>query len=193
MEDRRQASEDLFGDLFDFRDGPTQGDNADRLRSAIEWMRNEFIIRLRNFLTPEQLEVWTRFETSGGLGALTAAGGAEVAAAAPPRQQNQTQYVRINNNSFTAEDPVFRFGRGGGGGGGGPEVIQRGGAGAFHGNAQLLFKDESLNAGRRFASNKPPYQERQASFNISGPLIPGRLTTNFTFTRNESKNVDTIR
>ena len=32
MEDRRQASEQLFGDLMDFRAGPTQGQEADRLR-----------------------------------------------------------------------------------------------------------------------------------------------------------------
>src|SRR5687768_15139404 len=58
MEDRRQASEDLFGDLFDFSGGPTQGQDADRLRSAIEWLRNEFLTRLRTFLTPEQLAAW---------------------------------------------------------------------------------------------------------------------------------------
>src|SRR5438067_2194824 len=40
MEDRRKASEDLFGDLMDFRAGPTRGDESDRLRSAIEWMRS---------------------------------------------------------------------------------------------------------------------------------------------------------
>src|SRR3989338_164985 len=37
MEERRRASEDLFGSLMDFRSGPTQGQEADRLRSAIEW------------------------------------------------------------------------------------------------------------------------------------------------------------
>ena len=39
MEDRRQASEELFGDLMNFSAGPTQGEQADQLRSAIEWMR----------------------------------------------------------------------------------------------------------------------------------------------------------
>ena len=38
MEDRRQASEDLFGALMNFKAGPTQGQDADRLRSAIQWM-----------------------------------------------------------------------------------------------------------------------------------------------------------
>ena len=198
MEDRRQASEELFGDLFDFSAGPTQGQDADRLRSAIDWLRNEFLTRLRTFLTPEQLTVWTRFESSGGLAPPPAQDGERGAA---PRQQNQTQYVRINNNAFTAEDSAFRFARTGGGGGGGrggtaqpaTEVIQRGGVGAYHGTTEFLFKDESLNAGRRFANNKPAYQERQVSVNVSGPIIPGRLTTNFVFTRNEAENVDTIR
>jgi hypothetical protein len=186
MEDRRQASEELFGDQFDFSAGPTQGQDADRLRSAIDWLRNEFLTRLRTFLTPEQLTVWTRFE-SGGSAPLNPAQEGERGAA--PRQQNQTQYVRINNNSFTAEDSAFRFARTGGGGGRGgtaqpaTEVIQRGGVGAYHGTTEFLFKDESLNAGRRFASNKPAYQERQVSVNVSGPIIPGRLTTNFIFTR----------
>jgi hypothetical protein len=193
MEDRRKASEDLFGDLFNFAAGPTQGQDADRLNSAIEWMRNEFLLRFRTLLTAEQMEVWTRFENTGGLRPQDPGSSEEVRSAAP-RPRNQTQFVRINNNSFTAEDSNFRFGRGTQGQGqAGPEVIQRGGTGAFHGNVELLFKDESLNAGRRFASNKPPYQERQVSLSISGPMIPSRLTTAFTFTRNESKNVDTIR
>src|SRR5688572_18937762 len=46
MEDRRKASEDLFGDLMNFQAGPTQGQEADRLRSAIQWMETEFLNRL---------------------------------------------------------------------------------------------------------------------------------------------------
>ena len=58
MEDRREASEDLFGQSEGFRAGPTQGQDADRLRSEIEWMREEFVNRLalddirRNRLEP---------------------------------------------------------------------------------------------------------------------------------------------
>src|SRR2546426_8031366 len=59
MEDRRRASEDLFGDLMNFQAGPTRGDDADRLRSAIEWMRTEFLKRLQDYLNPEQLAAWT--------------------------------------------------------------------------------------------------------------------------------------
>src|SRR5262245_43395667 len=61
MEDRRQASEDLFGDLMNFRAGPTQGQDADRLRSAIDWMREEFLKRLQDYLRPEQVSAWNRY------------------------------------------------------------------------------------------------------------------------------------
>ena len=66
MEDRRKASEDLFGDLMDFQAGPTRGEESDRLRSAIEWMRNEFLSRLQDYLRPEQLAIWSRHLESGG-------------------------------------------------------------------------------------------------------------------------------
>jgi hypothetical protein len=178
MEDRRRASEDLFGDLMNFRSGPTQGQDEDRLRSAIQWMRNEFIRSLGDFLTPEQNAVWQKH-----LASREAAGGGDVSSAGPP---DQTQYVRINNNSFTAEDEDF-------GGGSFTEVIQRGGAGAWHGNAQLLLKDDALNARNPFAENEPPYQERRINVDVSGPTIPGRMTSSFGVRQNESKNADTVR
>ena len=183
MEDRRKASEDLFGDLMNFKAGPTQGQEADRLRSAIDWMRNDFLGRLKDYLTPEQVSAWAQSQ--------------ETAEPSPTKavDRDQTQFVRINNNPFTAEDAGYRF-RGGGGNNdnnNGPEVIQRGGVGKFHGNAQLLLKDESLNAGRRFAANKPTYQERQTSFDFGGPVIPGRLTTSFEFRQREAENVEIVR
>lgn len=188
MEDRRRASEDLFGDLMDFRAGPTQGQQEDRLRSAIQWMENEFLRNVETYLTAEQRVVWPQF-----LDARLAAGG-ELSSGA--QSSDQTQYVRINNNSFTAEFPGFGGfgGRGGGGGGGGfTEVIQRGGAGAWHGNAQMLVKDDALNARNAFADNEPPYQERRLNVDVSGPAIPGRLTTSFEITSNEAKNASTVR
>ncbi len=179
-EDRRRASEDLFGNLMDFRAGPTQGQEADRLRSAIEWMRGEFLGRLQDYLTPEQLAVWYAYRET--------AGGPQESPLADPAQ---TQYVRINNNAFTSEDGLYRFGQRGSGQPA-AQVVDRGGQGAFHGNAQLLFKDESLNARNPFAENKPPYQERQFNFDFSGPVIPRTLTTSFAASHNEAENVDTI-
>src|SRR2546422_6440422 len=55
MEDRRKASEDLFGDLMNFSGGPKQGQEADRLQSAIAWMQSEFLAKLKDYLTPAQL------------------------------------------------------------------------------------------------------------------------------------------
>jgi hypothetical protein len=183
MEDRRKASEDLFGDLMNFSGGPTQGQDADRLRSAIAWMQNEFLRSLKDYLTLAQLDAWERSPDSR----VTSAD-----SEGQSQTSNQTQYVRINNNSFTAEDGGYRFSRNAAAVQV-TEVIQRGGSGAWHGNAQFLLKDARFNAGRRFAQNKPPYQERQVNVDVSGPLIPGKLTTSFAVTQNEARNVDTIR
>ena len=213
MEDRLQASEQLFGGLMDFRGGPTSGQQAERLQSAIEWLRTEFLTRVNDYLTPEQLTVWSGYRNSTSAPAV-------VAAEAPRAQRpRQTQYVRINNNRFTAEDVEFRAGggtfqgnfNGGNGfnpnfnnfnfgnfGGGnnrdnqGTEVIERGGAGAWHGTTQGLFKDDALNARNVFAANKPPYQERQINVDVGGPAVPDRLTTNMVVQYSLAQNVDTI-
>jgi hypothetical protein len=187
MEERREVSEDLFGEIMDFSAGPTQGERGDRARDAIEWMRNDFLTRLRDFLTSDQNAAWGRHLQANDAQRNAVA----VASAAAAPRRPQTQYVRINNNVFTAEDVTYRFGQGGGGRPA-TEVIERGGTGAFHGTMQLLVKDESLNARNPFAHNKPPYQERQGSIDISGPIVPNRLTMGFLVRQNEAENVDTI-
>src|SRR3989449_11367378 len=189
MEDRRQASEDLFGDLMNFQAGPTRGDDADIWRSAIEWMEGDFLKRLKDSLTPQQLAAWVVYRE--GAGEQKTSRRKDDLVPVGDNQQARTQYVRINNNAFTAEDGPYRFGQNGKGKPA-PQVVDRGGAGAFHGNGQLLVKDESLNARNPFASNKPPYQERQANFDISGPIIPRRITTSLAASQNEAQNVDTI-
>ena len=208
MEERRLASESLFGGLMNFSTGPTSGQEADRLKSAIDWMRGEFATRIRTYLTAAQLSVLADFEAAMGLSAV--GGGEERRGDGRARGARQTQFVRINNNGFTAENFFyrrgggggftggrgrgnFRGGRGGGRGGGTAEVIERGGFGAWHGNQEFLFKDEALNARNAFASNKPSYQERQLSIDVGGPAIPGRLTTEFSVRFNRSENVGTVR
>jgi len=186
MEERRQVSEELFGQIMDFSAGPTRGEQNDRARDAIEWMNADFRSRLQEFLTAEQLAVWNRFDAARNSKEVAVESRRPAA-----REAEQTQYVRINNNAFTAEDSTYRFGQGGGGQPS-TEVVQRGGAGAYHGTAQILLKDESLNARNPFAHNKPPYQERQLSFNISGPVVRERLTIGFAGSQSESENVDTI-
>ena len=69
MEDRRKASEDLFGNLMDFRSGPTRGQESDQLNSAIQWMQNEFQTRLKDYLSAEQWSIWSRhLETAAEIG-----------------------------------------------------------------------------------------------------------------------------
>ena len=177
MEDRRRASEDLFGGLMDFRAGPTQGEQGDRLRSAIAWMRGEFMRNVATYITPAQQPAWEKFQAG-----QAAAGDAD-SSKEPP---SQTQYVRINNNAFTAEDRSF-------GNSGFTEVIPKGGAGAWHGNAQLLLKDDALNARNPAAFNEPPYQERRISADVSGPAIARRLTTSAQIYSTESKDVTTVQ
>jgi hypothetical protein len=183
MEERRRASEELFGNLMDFRGGPTQGQEADRLKSAIDWMRSEFLNNLTEYLTEPQAAAWARHLSPAPGATVSTSIAAAVATATPA--PSQTQYVRINNNSFTAEDPGY--------GGSGTEVIQRGGLGAWHGNGQFLLKDDALNARNAFAENKPPYQERRLSMDVSGPSIRGRLTSSVNFFQLEAENVGTVR
>jgi len=176
MEERRRASEDLFGDLFDFSGGPTEGADEDRLRSAIDWMRGEFLKNLAGYLTEAQAAAWNAH--------LATRGSAEPTSSR--QTARETQYVRINNNSFTAENNGYNAG------GGGTDVIPRGGGGAWHGNTEFLLKDDGLNARNAFADNEPPYQERQIAFEVSGPSIPGRMSTSFEFEQSNAENVGTI-
>ena len=168
VEDRRQASEDLFGQLMDFRAGPVQGQQQDRAVAAIKWMHDEFKKRLREYLTEEQLPIWQAYESGDGVKALEDLI-KELTGGAAPKQQ--TQFIRIINNSFTAERNWFN-----GGQSVSTDVIQRAGIGAYHGNFEYQFKDEALNARNPFAGNKPPYQERRTNFNFSGPILRNRLT-----------------
>ena len=181
MEDRRQASEQLFSGLMDFSAGPTSGQDAEKLQSAIEWIRGEFLRRLPEYLTPGQLAAWTRSTATPPPAPGDAAARPEPAAA-------QTQFVRINNNPFTAEDISYSSR----GQGGSAEVIPRGGAGAWHGDTEFFLKDDALNARNAFAANKPIYQERQFSVDLGGPVVQNRLSSRFSFSHNEAENVDTV-
>src|SRR5262245_12118585 len=104
IEDRRQASEDLFGQLMDFRGGPVQGQQQDRAVAAIKWMHDEFKKRLREYLTEEQIPVWEKYEAGDGIRALEDLI-KELTGGTPPKQE--TQFIRIINNAFTAEQSWF--------------------------------------------------------------------------------------
>jgi hypothetical protein len=75
MEEQRQASERLFGDIMDFSNGPVRGADRDRALAGIQWMTEAFEAKLTDVLTPEQNVAWTGFRTeeilkAGGLPAL---------------------------------------------------------------------------------------------------------------------------
>ncbi len=183
IEDRRQASEDLFGQLMDFRSGPVQGQQQDQAVAAIKWMHDEFKKRLSEYLTEEQRPIWDMYEAGEGIRALEDLI-KELTGGSAPKQQ--TQFIRIINNSFTAENGYYS------GQSVNTDVIQRAGIGAFHGNAAFQFKDESLNARNPFAHNRPPYQERQTNFNFNGPVIRNRMTINVNGSHNLRESANTV-
>ena len=99
--------------------------------------------------------------------------------------RDEIQEIRINENSFTAEQSNQSRGR--------TEIITRGGTGRFNGDASFNFADESLDARNFFAASRPPYQRRNFSTNVSGPIIRNRLTLTFSMRNNTNEDGDTLR
>ncbi len=212
MEEQRQASEDLFGQIMDFRGGIPQGQERDRAIAGIQWIHDEFKKKLPAYLSDEQRAAWETFESAGRQIAATIEG-----AGARGARTQQIQQIRINNNPFTTEDggesnfqnvAGVSFGGNFGSGGGNfqtnnnnfnrtsaerTEIIQRGGGGAWHGNFTANFKDDKLNARNPYAVNKPPYAERTINGNFEGPLIQDRLTAGFSVNNNRQENVGTVK
>ena len=98
--------------------------------------------------------------------------------------RDEIQEIRINENSFTAEQPSQGRGQ--------TQIITRGGTGGFNGDATFNFADESLDARNAFAASRPFYQRRNLQANFSGPVIRDRLTMTFGFQRNESEEAANI-
>jgi hypothetical protein len=93
--------------------------------------------------------------------------------------------IRINDNAFTSEQSEQGRGR--------TEIRTRGGAGQFNGDATFEFEDESLNARNAFSSFRPPYQTRDFTANVSGPLIRNRLTTTLGVSNDSSEEGETLQ
>lgn len=94
----------------------------------------------------------------------------------PPRES--IREIRINQNPFAAEFDRLGFGR--------IEILTRPGTDRFRGSAFFGFEDESLNSRNPFAPNRAPYQQRRYGGNVSGTIIPGRLSFFFDVDRRES-------
>ncbi|MFN7992620.1 MAG: TonB-dependent receptor [Bryobacteraceae bacterium] len=78
----------------------------------------------------------------------------------PPKES--IREVRINQNPFSSEYDKLGFGR--------IEVFTKPGTDKFRGQAFFNFGDAIFNSRNPFAANKPPYQQKMLSGNVSGPI-----------------------
>jgi len=99
--------------------------------------------------------------------------------------RDEIQEIRINENSFTAEQSNQGRGQ--------TQILTRGGAGRFNGDFTFNFRDESLDARNAFANSRPPYQRRNFSGTISGPVIRDVLTLTFTAENNTAEEGDNLQ
>ena len=185
IEEQRRASEDLFGQIMDFRNGIPEGAERDRALASIQWIHDAFRAALPDYLTADQRAAIEEFESQGGTLAATIEGTEEAGT-----EVTQIQQIRLVNNPFNVQNG--RSGSTGPRGGQRTEVIERGGSGAFHGNFRAEFEDDALNARDPTANNKPQSRERTIDGNISGPVIRDRLTASFSINNNRRENVGTV-
>ena len=101
MDEQRRATEDLFGEVFDFSGGPPQGDQLDEALAGIAYMSEAFLADVDEVLTAEQGEVWLRARVEGTVPERARIG--EGAASGGAGSSSQIAQIRINNNPFTAE------------------------------------------------------------------------------------------
>ena len=181
MDEQRRATEELFGQVFNFSGGPPQGAALDRALAGIAWMTESFLTSLDTVLTESQNDVWMQARLEGAVPERARLDPDSVAASGGAGSSSQIAQIRINNNPYTAESRAFRN-----------EVITRGGVGAFHGNLSFTFQNHLLNARNPFAGDRPEYLRRNLNGNFNGPLVPGRLTVNLSANQNNQQGVDTI-
>jgi hypothetical protein len=95
----------------------------------------------------------------------------------PPR--DTIREIRINQNPFSSEYDRLGLGR--------IEILTRPGTDEWNGEAGGEFEDESLNSRNPFAANRPPFQLRNLSVDLSGPLVKKRASFFVDF---ERENID---
>src|SRR5436190_9188258 len=103
----------------------------------------------------------------------------------PPKES--IREIRINQNPFAAENdqPSGRI-----------DILTRPGTDKFRGGANFNFNDESLNSRNPFAissSKRTPFQIRQYSFNLNGPLVKRKASYFVEFGRIETDDNELIR
>src|SRR5215204_88166 len=95
--------------------------------------------------------------------------------------------IRINQNPFAAENdqPSGRI-----------DILTRPGTDKLRGGANFNFNDESLNSRNPFAvtsSKRTPFQIRQYSFNLNGPLVKRKASYFVEFGRTETDDNELVR
>jgi hypothetical protein len=103
----------------------------------------------------------------------------------PPKEA--IREIRINQNPFAAENdqPSARI-----------DILTKPGTDKFRGSASINFTDESLNSRNPFAINSPkrtPYQVRQYSGSLSGPIIKNKASFFLELNRNETDDNELVR
>ena len=84
----------------------------------------------------------------------------------PPR--DTIREIRINQNPFSSEYDRLGFGR--------IEILTKPGTDKLRGELEFEFEDESLNSRNPFSTNRPPFQVREFSANVGGPLVKKRAS-----------------
>jgi len=118
----------------------------------------------------------------GGDGTVTLSVDGFTDANLPPLAQ--IAEIRIVNSSFSADGST------------GPriEIVTKAGSGKWTASTTASFNDESFNALNHLATGKrPPSQSLNVSVNSSGPIIPGRLSTNINVKTQETDNAGSAR
>jgi hypothetical protein len=93
----------------------------------------------------------------------------------PPK--SSIREIRINANPFSAEYDRLGFGR--------IEILTKAGTDQLRAETSFRFNDDGLNTRNPFAPNKPPYQRRDWSGNLSGPLVAGKASFFLDFDRRD--------
>jgi hypothetical protein len=100
----------------------------------------------------------------------------------PPK--DQIQQIRFNTNSFSAEYHQAGMVR--------IEVITKPGQGDWRGMMNFGFRDESLNATNKFATERGPEQQKRFMFNTQGPVIKGKTGLSIAVDGNMAYDAQTI-
>jgi hypothetical protein len=84
----------------------------------------------------------------------------------PPR--DTIREIRINQNPFSSEYDRLGFGR--------IEILTKPGTDDFRGELEFELEDEALNSRNPFAANRAPFQVREGSVNLGGPIVKQRAS-----------------